>query len=138
MFRVIEGQEIVFHLAALIAIPYSYQSRSYVADQRRGHAERAGGRRRSASPARRAHLDLRGLRHGADVPIDEKHPLQGQSPYAAQDRGRQAGRELPPLVRPAGRDLRPFNTFGPRQSARAIIPTIISQALSRAGPSSAR
>src|SRR6185312_395154 len=66
------------------------------------------------------------------VPIDEKHPLRGQSPYAASKIGADALGEsyhrsfgLPVAI------LRPFNTFGPRQSARAIIPTVISQALTR-------
>ncbi len=66
------------------------------------------------------------------VPIDEGHPLQGQSPYCGdEDRRRRAGRELPPRFGLPVTILRPFNTFGPRQSARAIIPTIISQALTR-------
>jgi dTDP-glucose 4,6-dehydratase len=78
------------------------------------------------------HLYQRSLRHGAFyTPIDERHPLQGQSPYSASKIGADKLAEsfhrsynLPVVT------VRPFNTYGPRQSTRAVIPTIITQALS--------
>ena len=93
-------------------------------------AERARGLSARTGAPRRAHVDQRGLRHGADVPIDEEHPLNAQSPYAATkiaaDQLALSYRrsfETPVVV------ARPFNTYGPRQSARAVIPTLITQAL---------
>jgi len=132
MHSAVEGCEVVFHLAALIAIPHSY-----------------------ASPATYLSTNAMGtlntmqacLRHGVErvvhtstsecygtaryTPIDEAHPLQGQSPYSATKiaadklvESFQLSFGLPAVT------VRPFNTFGPRQSARAIIPTILAQLLS--------
>ena len=127
-----EGCDAVFHLAALIAIPFSYHSPdAYVDTNIKGTLN-----------VLQAARDLRVERvlitstsevYGTAkyVPIDEKHPFQGQSPYSATKIG--ADRlaesfyrsfELPVTI------VRPFNTFGPRQSARAVIPTIITQLLS--------
>ena len=103
-------------------------------DQRVGHGPRArrlpGAARRSSGVVLTSTSEVYGT--AQTVPIDERHPLQGQSPYAATKIGADALGEsyhrafgLPVTI------LRPFNTFGPRQSARAIIPTIISQALTR-------
>jgi NAD dependent epimerase/dehydratase len=126
---VVRGQDVVFHLAALIAIPYSYIApRSYV----RTNVE---GTLNIVEAARR--LDVRRVVHTSTSevygtalrePIDEEHPLQGQSPYSASKIGADKIAESyfrsfsTPVV-----TLRPFNTFGPRQSARAFIPTIVSQ-----------
>ncbi len=131
--RQIKGQQVVFHLAALIAIPYSY-----------------------AAPASYVHTNIEGTinvleaarEHGVEkiihtstsetygtaiyAPIDENHPLQGQSPYSASKIGADKLAEsyyrsfnLPVAT------IRPFNTYGPRQSTRAVIPTIITQALTQ-------
>ena len=133
MRQAMQGIDTVFHLAALIAIPYSYQApRSYV----RTNVE---GTLNVLQAARDA--DVRLVVHTSTsevygtahyVPIDEAHPLQGQSPYAASKIGADKLAEafylsfgLPVAV------IRPFNTFGPRQSARAVIPTIITQALTQ-------
>ncbi|MCA8906666.1 MAG: SDR family NAD(P)-dependent oxidoreductase [Rhodospirillaceae bacterium] len=130
---VVEGQDIVFHLAALIAIPYSYVApRSYVRANVEGtmNVLEAG---RQLGTARILHTSTSEVYGTAiHVPIDEEHPLQGQSPYSASKIGADKIAESyyrsfkTPVV-----TVRPFNTFGPRQSARAFIPTIISQALAR-------
>jgi len=130
--KAVKGISVVYHLAALIAIPYSYNA-----------------------PENFVRVNVNGtlnvlqacLRHNVErmvhtstsetfgtalyVPIDEKHPLQAQSPYSATKIGADKLAEsfylsfgLPVSI------IRPFNTFGPRQSARAVIPTIISQILS--------
>jgi NAD dependent epimerase/dehydratase len=133
VFHAARDKSVVFHLAALIAIPYSYVApRSYV----RTNVE---GTLNVLEAARR--LDVRRVVHtstsevyGTAVrePIDEQHPLQGQSPYSASKIGADKIAEgffrsfRTPVV-----TIRPFNTFGPRQSARAFIPTIIAQALER-------
>ena len=130
----VEGREVVYHLGALIAIPYSYQHpHDVVQTNVVGTAHVLDACRRS-SQLERVVLTSTSEVYGTAryVPIDEKHPLRGQSPYAATKIGSDALGEsyhrafgLPVSI------LRPFNTFGPRQSARAIIPTIISQALTR-------
>jgi NAD dependent epimerase/dehydratase len=133
MCNTIRGQDIVLHLAALIAIPYSYEApRSYV----RTNVE---GTLNVLEAARRYDIDR--VVHTSTsevygtalrVPIGEDHPLQGQSPYSASKIG--ADKLAESYHRSFGTPvmtLRPFNTFGPRQSARAFIPTIISQALAR-------
>jgi NAD dependent epimerase/dehydratase len=121
--------DVVFHLAALIAIPYSYVAPdSYIDTNVRGtlnicQAARDLGTRRVI------HTSTSEVYGTAQyVPIDEKHPLQAQSPYSASKIGADAiaysffaSFGLPVTI------ARPFNTFGPRQSARAVIPTIISQ-----------
>jgi len=121
--------EIVFHLAALIAIPYSYVAPdSYVDTNVKGtlnicQAAKDNGVKRILVTST---SEVYGT--AQYVPIDEKHPKQAQSPYSATKIGADAmamsfynAFELPVVI------VRPFNTYGPRQSARAIIPTIISQ-----------
>lgn len=127
-----KGIDIVFHLAALIAIPFSYHSPdSYVDTNIKGTLN-----------ILQAAKDLKTQRvlvtstsevYGTAlyVPIDEKHPFQGQSPYSATKIG--ADRLAESFYRSFNMPItivRPFNTYGPRQSARAVIPTIISQLLS--------
>ena len=133
VYRALEGQDIILHLAALIAIPYSYEApRSYIRTNVEGTLNVLEAVRRSG--AERAVVTSTSEVYGTAlrVPIDETHPLQGQSPYSASKIGADKIAESyycsfsTPVV-----TLRPFNTFGPRQSARAFIPTIISQALSR-------
>ncbi len=125
------GREVVFHLAALIAIPYSYHApRSYLRTNAEGTLNLLQAAR-SLGVSRMVHTSTSEVYGTARaVPIDESHPLQGQSPYAASKIAADKLAEafhlsygLPVVT------LRPFNTFGPRQSARAVIPTIISQAL---------
>ncbi|MBK5240789.1 NAD-dependent 4,6-dehydratase LegB [Clostridium sp.] len=131
MNRIIKGQEVVMHLAALIAIPYSYLSpMAYVRTNVEGTT--------NVLEACRMH-DVEKIVHTSTsetygtalyVPIDEKHPMQGQSPYSASKIGADKMAESfhksfdMPIA-----TIRPFNTYGPRQSARAVIPTIISQIL---------
>lgn len=121
--------DVVFHLASLIAIPYSYVAvDSYLETNIRG-AMNICQAALEAGVSRVVHTSTSEVYGTAMyVPIDEKHPLQPQSPYSATKIGADAlalsyhhAFELPVTV------ARPFNTFGPRQSARAVIPTIISQ-----------
>ncbi len=123
--------EVVFHLAALIAIPFSYHSPdSYVDTNIKGTLNVLQAARDAA--VERIVVTSTSEVYGTAryVPIDEAHPLQGQSPYSATkigaDRLAEAfarSFELPVVI------ARPFNTYGPRQSARAVIPTIITQLL---------
>ncbi len=126
-----EGVDMVFHLAALIAIPFSYHSPdSYVDTNIKGTLN-------VLQAARTLNLDRIVITSTSEVygtaqyvPIDEKHPFQGQSPYSATKIG--ADRLAESFYRSFGLPIsiaRPFNTFGPRQSARAVIPTIITQLL---------
>jgi len=126
-----QGTEVVFHLAALIAIPYSYRAPdSYVRTNVIGTLNVLQSAR-ELGVGRVVHTSTSEVYGTArHVPIDEAHPLQGQSPYSASKIGADKMAEafhlsfgLPVVT------VRPFNTFGPRQSARAVIPTIISQAL---------
>lgn len=121
----------IFHLASLIAIPYSYVApQSYVQTNVQG-AINVLQAAREEGVDRVVHTSTSECYGTAQyVPIDERHPLQGQSPYSASKVGADMLAEsywrsfdLPVAI------IRPFNTFGPRQSARAVIPTIISQAL---------
>lgn len=130
--RAIDGAEIVFHLASLIAIPYSYHApASYVRTNVEGTLNIMQAAR-AAGVERVIHTSTSEVYGTARyVPIDEAHPLQGQSPYSATKIGADKMAEaffrsfnLPVVI------VRPFNTFGPRQSARAVIPTIITQCLS--------
>ena len=133
MGRIAKGQEVIFHLAALIPIPYSYIAPlSYVHTNVEGtlNVLEAG---RAQGAERIVHTSTSET-YGTAIytPIDEKHPLQGQSPYSASKIGADKLAEsyflsfnLPVVT------VRPFNTFGPRQSARAVIPTIITQALTQ-------
>jgi NAD dependent epimerase/dehydratase len=129
--RSVEGKDVVFHLAALIAIPYSYVAPlSYVRTNVEGTLNVLEGARRHGV-ARVVHTSTSET-YGTAIytPIDEAHPMQGQSPYSASKIG--ADKLAEAYFRSFGVPvvtLRPFNTFGPRQSARAVIPTIISQAL---------
>lgn len=128
----IKGITDIFHLAALIAIPFSYHSPdSYVDTNIKGTLNILQGARDLA--VNRVLITSTSEVYGTAkyVPIDENHQMQGQSPYSASKIG--ADRlaesfyrsfELPVTI------VRPFNTYGPRQSARAIIPTIIAQLLS--------
>lgn len=128
----LKGVDMVFHLAALIAIPFSYHSPdSYVDTNIKGTLNVLQAAR--TLETERVLVTSTSEVYGTAqyVPIDEKHPFQGQSPYSATKIG--ADRlaesfyrsfELPVSI------VRPFNTYGPRQSARAVIPTIISQLLS--------
>jgi NAD dependent epimerase/dehydratase len=127
--EITQGVDVIFHLAALIAIPYSYRApTSYVETNVMGTV--------NICQAALAN-DVQKLIHTSTsevygtaqyVPIDEKHPLQPQSPYSASKIGADAmamsffnSFSLPVII------ARPFNTYGPRQSARAVIPSIISQ-----------
>jgi len=131
--RAMEEQEIVFHLAALIAIPYSYVApRSYVRTNIEGTLNVVEAARRLGTE-RVIHTSTSEVYGTAQfTPISEQHPIQGQSPYSASKIGADKIAESyfrsfdTPVV-----TIRPFNTYGPRQSARAFIPTIISQALWR-------
>ncbi len=129
--KAVKGQDVVFHLGALIAIPYSYiNPREYVDTNVVGTANVLNAAL-EYKIGRVVHTSTSEVYGTAQyVPIDESHPLVGQSPYAASKIGADQlalsyyrSFELPVTV------LRPFNTFGPRQSVRAIIPTIITQAL---------
>lgn len=129
-----KGIEVVFHLAALIAIPYSYHSPdSYVDTNIKGTLN-------VLQAARDLNIERVLVTSTSEVygtaqfvPITEQHPKQGQSPYSASKIGADfmaesffRSFELPVTI------VRPFNTYGPRQSARAVIPTIISQLLNGA------
>ena len=127
-----EGCDIIFHLAALIAIPFSYHSPdSYVDTNIKGtlnilQAARDLGVEKTLITST---SEVYGT--AQYVPIDEKHPYQGQSPYSATKIS--ADRLAESFVKSFNLPVsivRPFNTFGPRQSARAVIPTIICQLLS--------
>jgi len=127
--HIIKDVDIIFHLAALIAIPYSYIAPdSYVDTNIKGTL--------NICQAAKEHGNIRVIHTSTSevygtaqyVPIDEKHPLQPQSPYSATKIAADAMAmsfyntfELPVTI------ARPFNTYGPRQSARAVIPTIITQ-----------
>ena len=127
-----KGVDGVFHLAALIAIPFSYHSPdSYVDTNIKGTLNVLQAARESE--LKRILITSTSEVYGTAkyVPIDEKHPFQGQSPYSATKIG--ADRLAESFYRCFNLQVsivRPFNTYGPRQSARAVIPTIISQLLS--------
>jgi len=132
VFEAMKGINVVFHLAALIAIPYSYHSPDSFVDTN------IKGTLNILQAARKWNLEKVLITSTSEVygtaryvPINEKHPMQGQSPYSASKIGADRIAESfyrsfeTPVV-----TVRPFNTYGPRQSARAIIPTIITQILS--------
>ena len=127
-----KGQDTVFHLAALIAIPFSYHSPdTYVDTNVKGTLNILQAAR--DLDTRRVLVTSTSEVYGTAqyVPIDEKHPYQGQSPYSATKIG--ADRIAESFYRSFETPVtivRPFNTYGPRQSARAVIPTIITQLLS--------
>lgn len=131
MRELVAGCDVVFHLAALIAIPYSYQAvGSYLAANVAGTYNVLEACR-AAAVGRLVHTSTSEVYGTAQyVPIDERHPLNAQSPYAATKiaadqlaASYHAAFGLPVVT------LRPFNNFGPRQSARAVIPAMITQAL---------
>lgn len=127
----VKDTEVVFHLAALISIPYSYQApESFVETNIRGTL--------NVLQAARQHIGVKVVQTSTsevygtpqEVPITESHPLRAQSPYAASKIAADKLAEsfyhsynLPVVV------LRPFNTYGPRQSSRAVLPTILTQLL---------
>ena len=126
-----EGCDAVFHLAALIAIPYSYHSPDMYVDTNIKGTLNILQAARDLNTERVLVTSTSEVYGTAQyVPIDEKHPYQGQSPYSATKIGADRLAEsfyrsfnLPVTI------VRPFNTYGPRQSARAVIPTIITQLL---------
>ena len=127
--EIVKNVDIIFHLAALIAIPYSYVApNSYVDTNINGTLNICQAAKENGN-IRVIHTSTSEVYGTAQyVPIDEKHPLQPQSPYSASKIAADAmamsffhAFELPVTI------VRPFNTYGPRQSARAVIPTIILQ-----------
>lgn len=126
-----KGVDAVFHLAALIAIPFSYHSPdSYVDTNIKGTLNVLQAARELETERILVTSTSEVYGTAQYVPIDEKHPFQGQSPYSATKIGADRLAEsfyrsfqLPITI------VRPFNTYGPRQSARAVIPTIITQLL---------
>ena len=129
----VKDTEIVFHLGALIAIPYSYINPGDVVQTNVIGSLNILNASKEYGVEKVIHTSTSEVYGTAQyVPIDEKHPLQAQSPYAASKIGADKLAEsfhlsydLPVTI------IRPFNTYGPRQSARAVIPTIIMQALSK-------
>ena len=127
--HIMQGVDIVFHLAALIAIPYSYHAPDTYVDTNVKGTLNICQAAKELGNIRVIHTSTSEVYGTAQyVPIDEKHPKQPQSPYSASKIGADAmamsfynAFDLPVTT------ARPFNTYGPRQSARAIIPTIISQ-----------
>lgn len=130
--QAVQGCDVVFHLAALIAIPFSYHSPdSYVDTNIKGTLNILQAARNQGTERVLVTSTSEVYGTAQYVPIDEKHPFQGQSPYSATKIG--ADRlaesfyrsfETPVVI------VRPFNAYGPRQSARAVIPTMITQLLS--------
>jgi NAD dependent epimerase/dehydratase len=128
------GVDLVFHLAALIAIPYSYVAPASFVDTNVSGTLNVLEAVRKAGATRLVHTSTSEV-YGtpATLPITEDHPLRGQSPYSASKIGADKLCEawalsfgVPAVV------LRPFNTYGPRQSSRAVIPTILTQLLAGA------
>ncbi len=127
----VRGQKIIFHLGAMISIPFSYVSPSEAVAVNVGGTLNVLNACRRENVTRLVHVSTSETYGTAQyVPIDERHPLQGQSPYSASKIGADQLVEsfhraftLPVAT------VRPFNTYGPRQSARAIIPTIVVQML---------
>ncbi|MFC1579359.1 NAD-dependent 4,6-dehydratase LegB [Thermodesulfobacteriota bacterium] len=124
-----QGCDVIYHLAALIAIPYSYQSPNTYVDTNIKGTLNIVQAARELSVEKVIHTSTSEV-YGTSrfVPIHEEHPLQGQSPYSASKIGADqialsfySSFETPVAV------IRPFNTYGPRQSARAVIPTVITQ-----------
>ena len=129
----LQNVEIVFHLGALIAIPYSYLHPVEVVQSNVMGTLNVLLAARENGVRRLVHTSSSEVYGTAvRVPIDESHPLQGQSPYSASKIGADklvesfyCAYDLPVVT------VRPFNTYGPRQSARAVIPSIITQALTQ-------
>ena len=131
--RAMVGVDRVFHLAALIGIPYSYLHPRDVVETNVGGTLNVLIAARAAGVGRVVHASTSEVYGSArSVPIDESHALHAQSPYAASKIAAEklvesfhASYDLPAVV------LRPFNVYGPRQSARAVVPVVISQAIAR-------
>lgn len=127
--KAMEGCDVVLHLAALIAIPYSYHSPDTYVDTNIKGTLNIVQAARELGVSKVVHTSTSEVYGTAQfVPITEEHPLQGQSPYSASKIGADqiamsfySSFETPVSI------IRPFNTYGPRQSARAVIPTIITQ-----------
>ncbi|HBW38532.1 SDR family NAD(P)-dependent oxidoreductase [Desulfosporosinus sp. BICA1-9] len=129
--RTVKGCDAVFHLGALVGIPYSYKNPREVVETNILGTFNVLTAARDHGVERIVHTSTSEVYGSARyVPIDESHPLQGQSPYSASKIGADklaesfyASYDLPVVT------VRPFNCYGPRQSARAVIPTLITQAL---------
>jgi NAD dependent epimerase/dehydratase len=132
--KAVAGCDVVIHLAALIAIPYSYHSPDTYVDTNVKGTLNVVQAARDLGVEKVVHTSTSEVYGTARrVPIDEEHPLQGQSPYSASKIG--ADQMALSFHRSFGTPvsvIRPFNTYGPRQSARAVIPTIIGQIASGA------
>ena len=124
-----QGCDIVFHLAALIAIPYSYHSPETYIDTNVKGTLNVVQAAKELGVSKVIHTSTSEVYGTAQfVPITEKHPLQGQSPYSASKIGAdQIAMSFYTSFGTPVSIIRPFNTYGPRQSARAVIPTIITQ-----------
>jgi NAD dependent epimerase/dehydratase len=131
VYEAVKGCDVVMHLAALIAIPFSYHSPdSYVDTNVKGTLNVLQAARRLGTERVLVTSTSEVYGTAQYVPIDEKHPFQGQSPYSATKIG--ADRLAESFFRSFDTPVvivRPFNTYGPRQSARAVIPTMITQLL---------
>lgn len=133
VFNAMSNCEMVFHLGALIAIPYSYVHPREVIETNVMGTLNVLEAAKITKPSRIIHTSTSEVYGTAkSIPINEEHPLQGQSPYSASKIGADKivesyyrSYELPVVT------VRPFNTYGPRQSTRAVIPTIITQALTK-------
>jgi NAD dependent epimerase/dehydratase len=133
VFQAAKDVDVIFHLAALVGIPYSYHSpRSYVQTNIEGTLNVLESARRHGTERLVCTSTSEVYGSALYVPIDENHPLHGQSPYSATKIGADKIAEsyhlsfgLPVSI------ARPFNAYGPRQSSRAVIPTIITQALAQ-------
>ena len=124
-----KGCDVVFHLAALIAIPYSYHSPDTYVDTNIKGTLNVVQAARELGVAKVVHTSTSEVYGTARfVPITEDHPLQGQSPYSATKIGAdQIAMSFYNAFETPISIVRPFNTYGPRQSARAVIPTVITQ-----------
>jgi NAD dependent epimerase/dehydratase len=124
-----QGCDVVLHLAALIAIPYSYHSPATYVDTNVKGTLNIVQAARELGVSKVVHTSTSEVYGTARfVPITEEHPLQGQSPYSASKIGAdQIAMSFYTSFETPVATIRPFNTYGPRQSARAVIPTIISQ-----------
>jgi len=131
--KAVQGIQIIFHLGAMISIPYSYQHPVEVVKTNFVGTLNILTASREFAVERLIHTSSSEVYGTAiQIPMSETHPLQGQSPYSASKIGADklvesfsCSFELPVVT------VRPFNTYGPRQSARAVIPTIITQALTK-------
>ncbi len=130
--EVLRGADVVFHLAALIGIPYSYEHPQEVIDTNIMGTSNVLIAAKELGTLERIVLTSTSEVYGSAlrIPIDEEHPLQAQSPYSATKiAGDALGLSFHRSFGMPVAIVRPFNAYGPRQSARAVIPTIISQAL---------